>query len=396
MRKIIALILTVMLCLSFSSCGKNKDVIPAEDALPAVPEVVGEWGSIFFAEESLMTIREDGTCTVLRQPGSWGVHKDFSLWPTILIVAQLDNGKEEQIEFYMYQGEDLGYHEGTLTIKDSELPPAGVVNRTQVDHPTEVASFVLGTWVDGDSTESFATFNEDGTCEILGAKGLWGLNYAPYYNEDFGYGWDYYLFAQIDEQTWKVHVKEGEAGRSTFSVSNGPMKIVDTSEAKNLSRNTIEETQPQYETVEITLDNWQKYFEVIDEPRWKKNAFGEIESFDGVFVSFALKEEYHQKIQSMEGLAIEVQSNYSVVGCEFNIETETYTLTDTHAIDENIVAETYSVNGYSRSIGGGYYVESIQGYVSPGISGSFTNCVCAYPSNIEITRIQGRLTFSVL
>ena len=235
MRKLITLILAAILCTVLSSCGKNNDIIPAEDALPAVPEIVGEWGSIFFSEESLLTIREDGTCTLLRQPGTWGIHKDYSLWPTVLIVAQLDNGKEEQIEFYMYQDDDLGYYEGTLTIKDSEIPPAGVVNRNQVAHPAEAASFVLGTWADGDSAESFATFNEDGTCEILGGKGLWGLNYAPYYNEDFAYGWDYYLFAEINGQNWKIHVNEGENGKSVFSISNGPMKIVDTTEAVRLS-----------------------------------------------------------------------------------------------------------------------------------------------------------------
>ena len=92
MKKAITILLALVLCLSLYACKKqNKDIIPAELALPAIPEVVGEWGSIFFAEESLITIREDGTCTILRQPGTWGVHKDACLWPTIQIVAQLEN-----------------------------------------------------------------------------------------------------------------------------------------------------------------------------------------------------------------------------------------------------------------------------------------------------------------
>lgn len=397
MRKIIALLLTVMLCLSFSSCGKNKDVIPAEDALPALPEVVGEWGSIFFSEESLLTICEDGTCTVLRQPGTWGVHKDYSLWPTILIVAQLDNGKEEQIEFYMYQGEDLGYPEGTLTIKNSELPPAEVVNRNKVARPVEAASFVLGTWVDGNSTESFATFKEDGTCEILGAKGLWGLNYAPYYNEDFGYGWDYYLFARIGELNWKIHVDEGESGRSVFSISNGPMKIIDTTEAKKLNENVITETQ--YEEVEITLNNWQEYFEIIDEPRWKKNAFDEIEESLGVDIVLQLKEEYLQRFVSVENGAVEVQYTPAFTRCELDFESETVIRAEVYATRPYTETETAAITGNSCKLLNSDYYEMLQVPVqlvgeTSGSYYEFASCLYDYPTDIAITRIQGTLTLS--
>lgn len=401
MKKILALVLTAMLCLPFSACGKkNKDVIPAEAALPAIPEVAGEWGSIFYSEESLLTIREDGTCTLLRQPGTWGVHKDFSLWPNVLIVAQLDNGKEEQIEFYMYQGDDLGYSEGTITVRNSEISPVGVVDRTEVLRPEEAAAFVMGTWTEDSSSEPFATFNGDGTCDILGGKGVWGLNHAPYYNEDYAYGWDHYLFAQIGEQTWKVHVKEGQPGAATFSISNGPMEIVSTSQARNIGGDSQTQVQSQSGTVELTMDNWQNYFELVETSCFQKNAFGEVEGLT-VGVTLRLKEEYRQRLVSLDNGAVECQYQAAVVGCQADMAAETYTLLDIHHIDERIYSWTRTLSPDCVIFSGTYIEEGSTNKVQIdmkreiyGASGPYNQSVFGYPVNIQITRIQGTLNLS--
>ena len=238
MKKAIILVLTLVLCLSLCACGKNKDVIPAKDALPAVPELVGEWGSIYFAEEPVLVVNEDGSCTVLRQPGTWGLHKDMALWPVVLVMAQLDNKTSLEIEVHMR--DDIQHGEGGIFIdnRESNTTLSAItrgVNRSNVVNALDAVPFVVGTWVDGANTEPFAVFNADGTCEILGADGVWGLDYTAYYNEKYRNGWDYCIQAKIGEDEWDVNISEEESGNYGFSIihpQNG-MELVSTWEAKN-------------------------------------------------------------------------------------------------------------------------------------------------------------------
>ena len=61
-----------------------------EIALHAVPELVGEWGTPYWNEESILTINEDGTCTLLRQPGRWCLESFAAVWPKIIVHIKLD------------------------------------------------------------------------------------------------------------------------------------------------------------------------------------------------------------------------------------------------------------------------------------------------------------------
>ena len=286
MKKVIALLLALVVSLLLCACNsKNKDFVPAEDALPAVPELVGEWGSIYFAEESLMTICEDGSCTILRQPGTWGLHKDMLMWPKVVIIGQLNNKTEAYIEFYR----DEYFASMDVYNKKDEIslhPVTQVVNRAEVVNPLDVVPFILGAWVDGENTEPFAAFYEDGTCDILGADGVWGLDYTAYYNEKYRNGWDYCLKAKIGEEEWDISISEEENGRYGFSIHNpqGGMSVIQTWEARNTNHTYSEvttesnaETEPKCEVVEITLDNWRDYFEVRSYRGVYLNGFGEVQ-----------------------------------------------------------------------------------------------------------------------
>lgn len=52
---------------------------------------------------------------------------------------------------------------------------------------------------------------------------------------------------------------------------------------------------PEYEIIDITMDNWQEYFEIVPDHYWRKNAFGEGE---GLCVGFSLflKDEYAARL----------------------------------------------------------------------------------------------------
>lgn len=52
---------------------------------------------------------------------------------------------------------------------------------------------------------------------------------------------------------------------------------------------------PEYETIEITMDNWQEYFEFVFDYHWGENAFGEGEQLC-VGISLYLKEAYAARL----------------------------------------------------------------------------------------------------
>ena len=178
---------------------------------------------------------------------------------------------------------------------------------------------------------------------------------------------------------------------------------VDMTETEQKSVETepvIVETEPKLEIVELTLDNWQEYFEFVDNPNFQKDAFGEVEGFT-VGISLQLKEEYQQRSASIENGAIEYQMQYAVIGCELNKEAETYKLSDIHLVSENVYTRKNTLS-VSLGIGGGEYFEeapSSQPAIDTiaatyGASGPYAKSVHGYPINVEIIRIQGTLTFN--
>ena len=176
---------------------QEENFVFPELAIQSVPELIGEWGSHYLSEETALTIREDGTCTVLRQPGKWCLRRDFSTWPKIVIVMKLENGLIYESEFFMEDNIDFGYTrvgfdiynrtENIPVIIDPEADASFVsaIDRSKVIHPMEVASIAVGEWAEDENKQSFAAFREDGTCTIRGADGLWTLDYTAYYNEKY-------------------------------------------------------------------------------------------------------------------------------------------------------------------------------------------------------------------
>ena len=194
----------------------GNNFVSPEQALHTVPELIGEWGTPYWNEESILTVREDGTCTMLRQPGKWCLWSDFSTWPKIVILVKPENGQLYEAEFSLDTDNDWGYSNGFLDIYNREedrfiwideeqnYSGARVINRNQVIQPMEVASVVVGEWTKGENKNSFAVFRDDGTCTIRGADGLWTLDYTAYYNEKFRNGWDYCLHAKISGDEYDI------------------------------------------------------------------------------------------------------------------------------------------------------------------------------------------------
>ena len=210
----------------------GTDYIFADLACQAVPELIGEWGSIYWNEESILTVNADGTCTLLRQSGRWCLISYSSTWPDIVIYVKLDNGKTYRVPFTLLTEMDRSYSNADIRIYDigeqtylwsdpeREYPVFRSVNRNQLIDPLEVASIALGSWSESAEKQPFATFREDGTCTIRGAEGLWSLDYLAYYQEKYRNGWDHCLLAEINGDEYDIRFSDLGSGRFMMYIVN--------------------------------------------------------------------------------------------------------------------------------------------------------------------------------
>ena len=156
------------------------------------------------------------------------------------------------------------------------------------------------------------------------------------------------------------------------------------------------ETKPQTEVIEISLDNWQEYFEVISIPRIVTNDFDEPIAFH-IKTVFRLKDNWKDVTENLN-----ISVEYSCTDgyrAMFQYNTQTQELVqgekDSSGILSDRIKDTFKIpsmpieffiqNGYSFA-GDGYSPNTFS------MEGSIVNGSCEMYSNIEIHRIQGTMT----
>lgn len=197
----------------------NGNFVMPDLAMHTVPELIGEWGTYYWTEEPVLTIREDGTCSVLRQPGKWCLLSFASTWreyESVGIYVKLENGQYYEIDcmakdYLDYKGATFdiyGPMSGCYFITDpnSVVTPYHIINRSRVDSPFEIAHSVLGSWVDSESGNSMATFNDDGTCTLRGAEGIWTVqyDYTSYFDSSWKDNETLSLVVKINDREYDV------------------------------------------------------------------------------------------------------------------------------------------------------------------------------------------------
>ncbi len=81
-------------------------------------------------------------------------------------------------------------------------------------------------------------------------------------------------------------------------------------------------TEPEsvYETIEITIENWQEYFEIAYLGEFREDDFGELNCFLA-FPHFRLKDEYKDSIELVSEDVV-VEFSYNVYTCKYEIDWE--------------------------------------------------------------------------
>lgn len=207
--------------------NQNRAVISAQDVLKAVPQLEGQWGSEFFAEEPVLELNKDGTCKYLGREGIWAgeistlsraEHRDTIYY----IHTKSANGEELSLQFVFFDS-DLGYTQTSLNTHmlsgvDTHYPI--LVDRTELTAPMEGDPAIIGEWVSKEDNSFIAFFSEEGTCNIMGADGLWTLDYPSFYDEKYLNGWDRIYKAKIDDSVWDIYIKRHSDGTCKLTVMN--------------------------------------------------------------------------------------------------------------------------------------------------------------------------------
>lgn len=176
------------------------------------------------------------------------------------------------------------------------------------------------------------------------------------------------------------------------------------------------EVEPQEETIEITIDNWQNYLEIKEyfDFYYVKNEFGEpVKANPNIRVLLTLKEEYRDYLYS--DFAVEFNADYCAKDIVYNYDDFTFEIKDCESQTNIQIDESQFVRGetgtlmkeiifYDRIVDNKVESEYLEldacvlyGIKGWGTSYSFrdngdgTGVIEWYPVNIEITRIKGTL-----
>lgn len=156
---------------------------------------------------------------------------------------------------------------------------------------------------------------------------------------------------------------------------------------ENNEQQTSENNTPNIVEIELTAENFDTYFELVEVPIFHENEFGEADEMD-LYQYYLVREEY--SVSDMSDFAIEYSSVWGKKNCEVDFTNLTYTLGDfnyTTAPANEMTNRFYDieVNGQVRfgfGIGGsGNSVKKSYGSIGE----------VGYSVDFEILRVKGTL-----
>lgn len=414
MKKALSLILALVLCLSLCACGGdtqalqnggestisensgggNADNTTQQVDAEYIAMVCGKWELISGWRDlgDVLEFREDGIFVFNEEELKWDAAFKDKQW--------LDEPKEF---VNIYRNNELVYEahinvepDGTIMLVISERDDAGLgyvpagtyeklgdTENSQVEAPNHpLVQDICREWEAGNDQAPFQslTISEDGSCVVDGTPATWKIENS--YTTDT----DLSIRVYMDGKICFGMVYYSRSGTALLTMAmddtfeNSPMYIAAC---------TIEKAT---ETVEITLDNWQDYFEIVLSV-WSitENAFGEITRFTPSN-TFVLKEEWRDCVTDVD---IAVEGFFKMCcNCKFSYNTDTgelvilemeekYEYKNTFIFDadlQDVLDDAFSLDkAYSNA-------ETLT------LEGNVAIIWCEYFSDVEMVRIQGTIS----
>lgn len=255
MKRIVALSLAAVLCLSLAACAQESKYSDLEKML--------DEGRYNEALTYILSLQAQNSSSV----------------PIFGVVQPSDN---------TYTDEDL----------DTDKEPSAEV--------LALIEKMMGEWVLANQHTDVPQkliFRKDGTCSADGKEMTWKREATAL--SDSAYS----TFLSIwDGETKRYRVNQpttNDAGEISFTIGEA-------------SGNPIAYSQPyirldSYEVIQLTMDNWQTYFEWTEKQYCNTNAFGEVTS-QGTNYHFTLKEEYSARLSRYCTSSGAVEISYTIGG----------------------------------------------------------------------------------
>ena len=277
------------------------------------------------------------------------------------LIAMLEKGEYQSAHYYI----------DSLQRKEIEEGKTDEKKESQI-------SLLYGEWTlssNYGNEDAFdkVSFDKDGSCKIGKDSLQWRMTDEQ----------DTYINIDVTEGETKAYRvglslgnKEITLSLSQYEGEDGMTKSV--GDYRNLDF---------YEAIEITPENWDTYFEIVDEGKFSENAFGEVESFN-YYQYLSLKEEYVDKFSnSLSKLVMELDFTYGKKGCEVDLQNKKYNLLDSYEVD------TYDRDSSIYQFSYSNYEDEV--YYRTTLMSSYFNKEGSYLSDfktgMEVIRVQGTI-----
>ena len=159
-----------------------------------------------------------------------------------------------------------------------------------------------------------------------------------------------------------------------------------------------EVTEPATTTVEITMDNWQEYFEIVLGAGVSRDAFDEIETIYSKW-SISLKEEFREALIGADVAFGYRASEYSKCAFIYDLQTEQMTMSVISPSDRGSDSDGTCSFEYDNSfvtLGDNFSVSLLISLFAtlskPSVDGNKATWQNYEYAKLEITRVQGTLT----
>ena len=345
MKRIVAFLLTLALCLGLVACD---DVPTRTKSKYAELEEMLDEGRYGEALTYILSLQAQNSSSVplfgVVQPGDNTVTDE-----------ELNAGKEPSAEVLALIDSMMG--EWIITSEEQELPQKFV-------------------------------FCEDGTCTVDGTEMTWKREATALTDNTLDA-----LLSVWEGDVERYQIKQptkSDAGEMSFLVG-----VVN--EGVNVTHYYFDRyiCLAHYEAVELTMDNWQEYFEFTAESFHKTDAFGDLSSM-GMSYRMALKDEYFSRLAQYPSNTVAVEFFYKEsYQCHARINSDgiTYTVGEVYG-EWYEYTETTTLADYPYSEPPYFGQWITDGYIefpadSDPLPGVATTCSHAY--DFSVLRIQGTI-----
>ncbi len=322
MKRIVAILLAGILCVSMTACGGNGDY----DELIQMLED-GDYSAAIDYIEDL-------------QGNSLG---------DLIVDGEID--KDNPDEFTTAQQELLqALYDEYICIKEMEGYPKTV------------------------------TFRNDGTCSIDGKELAWGKsNYA------FMYGLLSLDIIDGDKRSYTADISQSDNGELAFRLYK--LEREDNSASAIMGGPTYVSAN-NYDTVVITMDNWQEYFQWSEETSYSTNGFGELSSMS-TYYRLSLKQEYFDRLSQYVTHTGTAEISYTSRTYQVTVDRQNNTYTMGVLKDDfGVYGETSNVINMQKN---GYYCGFNYSDCMIHSLDNPSETFCYHPDNPTLKRIQGTI-----